>query len=201
MARRRKSTPQPRPPAKPSSATHPAAATAVRWRFNWRPQVLVFMATLFIFWFPLARGIAAVVWAGWSDSYQVRTWTMESADPNQGYAYIDGRLDHPPRPMRLSARIVDGVIAIDGRKDLAFEAGRQLPVWYSETAPDLMVQEWGTNVAPVAVMPRRPGWLDALFWLGLAFGLLWAGMRLATWVALRWGYSAGDATMDSRIDD
>jgi hypothetical protein len=150
-----------------------------RWRFN--PQVLVLAIGLGCAWFPIVGLVESGIHVLWGPTFQQVDYTMLEARPNEGDPYITGTL-HPTGQEFLIATRQDGDRFLVGRAgDAPFAAGKVVKLWWSPSAPNLLIEGRRTNGIPVSAMPQRPGVLAFLgYGLWLA-AVIVVGARLFRW--------------------
>ena len=56
-----------------------------------------------------------------------------------------------------------------------------MKLWWSPTAPDIVIAGQRTNGVPIAAMPERPGPLALAGYVVWLLAVLWAGLRVAAW--------------------
>lgn len=169
-------------PAPPSSAS----SGGVRWGAHFSPQVLVFVATLAFASRPLKGAIIAGVFWWWGDTYQQVEFVMDEAQVNDGYPFIDGRVEGVADVVRITGMMVGNAIAPDGAPEETFAPGRRIRIWRSPTAPDFGVEGASVNELSVAARAELPGLPTFLAYLAATYVFLRAGFWATAWVAGRW---------------
>lgn len=174
-------------PAPPSSAS----SGGVRWGARFSPQVLVFVATLAFASRPLKGAIIAGVFWWWGDTYQQVEFVMDEAQVNDGYPFIDGRVEGVADVVRITGMMVGSAIAPDGAPEETFAPGRRIRIWRSPSAPDFGVEGASVNEFPVAARPVLPGLGTFATYVAATIVMLWAGLWATAWAGKRWARRGG----------
>lgn len=156
------------------------------------PHLLVFVATLAFASRPLKGAIIAGVFWWWGDTYQQVEFVMHEAQVNDGYPFIDGRVEGVPDAVRITGMMVGEAIAPDGAPGEVFAPARRIRIWRSPTAPDFGVEGASVNELSVAARAELPGLWTFVGYLAATAIFLWAGFKATAWVAARWSRSAGE---------
>ena len=169
----------------------PAPPEGVRWGARFSPQVLVFVATLAFASRPLKGAIIAGVFWWWGDTYQQVEFVMDEAQVNDGYPFIDGRVEGVPDVTRITGMMVGNAIAPDGAPEEVFAPGKRIRIWRSPTAPDFGVEGASVNELSVAARAELPGLGTFLGYVVATIVMLWAGLWATGWAGRRWARRGG----------
>lgn len=160
---------------------------AARMRFN--PQVLVFAVALLCAWPAIAGLVVSGIHVIWSGSYRQVDYRMDEARPNVGVPYITGTLSTTGDVHLVSARKMGERYLVGEQGGDEFAPGKTIKLWWSPSAPDILIQGQRTNGVPVSALPERPGvlvFLGYVIWLAAviliaAFVAGWVSRRLAAY--------------------
>ena len=181
-------------PAEPATGAPapppPAPSGGVRTSTRFSPQVLVFVATLAFASRPLKGAIIAGVFWWWGDTYQQVEFVMDDAQANDGYPFIDGRVEGVADVVRITGMMVGNAIAPDGAPEETFVPGRRIRIWRSPTAPDFGVEGASVNELSVAARPELPGLATFVFYVLATVVFLKAGFWATAYTAARWSHRA-----------
>jgi hypothetical protein len=171
--------------------TTPDQKPRLRWGVRFSPHVLPFLATIGLTWIPFSSAIVSGVFWWWGPTYQQVTFVMDEAHANDGYPYIDGRLDGATEVTRISGMMVGDQIAPEDAPGETFVPGRRILIWHSPSAPDFGVEGRSINEFSVAAHPTLPGLGSLLDALAMTALIIVAGLCVTVWVykrfARRWG--------------
>jgi hypothetical protein len=163
----------------------------VRWGVRFSPHVLPLLATVGLAWIPFSSAMVAGVFWWWGPTYRQVAFVMEEAHANEGYPYIDGRVDGDIEVTRISGMMVGDRIAPEGAPAETFTPGRRILIWQSRSAPDFGVEGRSINDFSVAARPTLPGLGSLLDHLAMTALIGLAGLGVTAWVykrfARRWG--------------
>jgi len=173
-------------PPRGGPAAAPDAAPGVRWGARFSPQVIALVATLAFASRPLKGAIIAGVFWWWGDTYQQVEFVMDDAQVNDGYPFIDGRVDGVEDVVRITGMMVGEAIAPDGAPGEVFAPGRRIRIWRSPTAPDFGVEGASVNEFSVAARQELPGLGGFLAYVTATIVMLWAGFWATAWAGRRW---------------
>jgi hypothetical protein len=153
------------------------------YRFN--PQVLVLVIAFACAWPAVAGLVVAGVHVVWAATFREVDYTMEEARWNDGAPYITGRLAATGDEYRVAARRAGDRWLVGRRGDETFAAGKTIRLWWSPSAPDIVIGGERTNAVPVAAMPERPGIVSLVAHFAWLAGVAWIGLRVFRWAATR----------------
>ena len=159
------------------------ARFAFGWRFN--PQVLVFVIGLGCAWYPIAGLVETGIHLLWGSSFRQVDYTMLEARPNDGSPYITGTLHATGDAFLVATRQTGDRFLVGRSGDDPFVPGKVVKLWWSPSAPDLLIEGRRTNGVPVSAMPERPGvfaFVGYALWLA---AVVIVGVRLFSWAAAR----------------
>jgi len=141
------------------NAGEPLARFRYRWRFD--PQVLALLLGVALAGFPLAGMIEAGIHVVWSDTFAAADYTMDEARTNEGSPYISGTIAPSGETVLIPARLdASGTFRVGNAGAETFARRKVIRLWWSPSAPDLLIQGMRTNAIPLASMARRPGGLE-----------------------------------------
>jgi len=152
---------------------------AARMRFN--PQVLVLVVALLCAWPAIVGLVVSGIHVIWGGSYTQVAYRMDEARPNAGMPYITGTLSTTGGIHLVGARQVGERFLVGDRGDDEFAPGKTIRLWWSPSAPDIVIQGQRTNGVPVSALPERPG---VLAFLGYVAWLVAVAVIAA--IAVRW---------------
>ena len=168
------------------------AAMRFSWGVRFSPHVIVFLLTFLAAIPPLRGAIVSGVYWWWNKTYAQAEYVMDEARPNDGYPYIAGHLAGSNDQHNLVGLMQGTTMVVKALPQEAFAAGKRLPIWHSEKAPNFLVFGEEVNDVPVAAVPERPGLLSFLGYLSWLLATLVVGFRLMAWVARRWTRTYGN---------
>lgn len=167
------------------------AAPDLRWGARFSPQVLVLVATLAVASRPLKGAIITGVFWWWGDSYTQVEFVMDDAQVNEGFPFIDGRVEGTTDVTRITGMMVGDAVAPDGAPGEVFAPGRRVRIWRSPSAPDFGVEGASVNEFSVAARPELPGLGSFLGYVAATIVMLWAGLWATAWAGRRWARRGG----------
>ena len=165
------------------SAEREGARFAFGWRFN--PQVLVFVIGLGFAWFAIVGLVETGIHLLWGSSFRQVDYTMLEARPNDGSPYITGTLNATGETFLIATRHSGDGFLVGRSGDDPFAPGKVVKLWWSPSAPDLLIEGRRTNGVPVSAMPERPGVLAFLGYALWLAAVVVIGARLFSWVAAK----------------
>ena len=164
--------------AEPSSAK---LRPQLRYRLRFNPQVLVLVAALAL----ASPAIVGIVISGvhvfWSGSFRSVDYTMHEAHANGDAPYVTGTLQGTGETFPVAARRRGEAYLVGASGDESFAPGKVVKLWWSPTAPDIVIAGRRTNGIPVAAMPERPGPLTLGGYVVWVLVVGWAALRVAAW--------------------
>ncbi len=165
------------------------------WRFN--PQVLVFVIGLGCAWFPIVGLVDTGIHLLWGSTFRQVDYTMLEARPNEGSPYITGTLHPTGEEFLIATRKIGDRFLVGRSGDDPFEPGKIVKLWWSPSAPDLLIEGRRTNGIPVSAMPERPGFLALLgyaLWLAVVVVI---AARLFRWASSKAGGGIAEVKIPS----
>lgn len=161
-------------------AEREGARFAFRWRFN--PQVLIFVIALGCAWYPIVGLVETGIHLLWGPSFQQVDYTMLEARPNEGSPYITGTLHPTGEEFLIATRKIGDRFLVGRSGDDPFAPGKVVKLWWSPSAPDLLIEGRRTNGVPVSAMPERPGLLALLGYALWVAVVVVIAVRLFRWM-------------------
>ena len=172
--------------------TTPDPSPSLRWGVRFSPHVVPLLIAFGLAWIPFSAAIESAVFWWWGPTYRQVAFVMEEAHANEGYPYIDGRVDGDAEITRISGMMVGDQIAPERAPGETFAPGRRILIWRSSTAPDFGVAGRSINEFSVAARPTLPGFASLLLYLAVTALIAVSGLRLTVWVYQRFARKWGD---------
>jgi hypothetical protein len=163
---------------KPSSA---ALRPQFRYRLRFNPQVLVLVVALGLAWPAIVGVVVSGVHVIWSGSFRSVGYTMHEAHANGDAPYVTGTLQGTGERFLVTARRRGETYLVGATGDEVFAPGKVVKLWWSPTAPDIVIAGSRTNGIPVAAMAERPGPWALAGYVVWVLAVFWAGLRVAAW--------------------
>jgi hypothetical protein len=172
---------RPQPPSAP-----PPGRSSLSTRIRFSPQVLVFMATALLVFYPLREAVGAFIFWLHGASYRQVDFVVSEVVPNEGYPYARGLLEPGGTEWVMEVEETAAGPVVAAAPEVSAAPGSRIRVWWSETAP---VVGFGpgrsTKIAPVAARPRVPGFGSCALWALCSLAALWLGLQATFRVARR----------------
>jgi hypothetical protein len=169
-----------------SDAT-PMAPLLIRTRFRFSPQVLAWMGTFLLAFFPFREAVGAFVFWRHGPSYRQLDFVVSEVVPNEGYPYARGLLQPGATEWNLGVKDTPAGPVVAEAPELPAAPGAHVPVWWSDTAPVIGYgRDRSTKMVPVAARPTLPGLLHLLLWTLLTLAAFWFGLWVTVRIALRY---------------
>ncbi len=168
---------------------------SLSWGARFSPQVIVAMLTLAAAVPPLKGAIVSGVHWWWDKSYAQVDYIMDEARPNDGSPYIAGHLAGSTEPRNLVGLAQGASIVVKALPQESFAAGKRIPIWHSDDAPNFVVLGEEVNDIPVAALPKRPGLMSFVGYSAWLVATIVVGFIAAMMVAARWARKWGDLPM------
>ena len=156
---------------------------AARMRFN--PRVLVFAVALFCAWPAIVGLVVSGIHVIWDGSYRQVDYRMDEARPSAGVPSITGTLSTTGDVRVIGARKVGERYLVGEQGDAEFAPGKTIKLWWSPSAPDILIQGQRTNGVPVSALPERPGVLVLLGYVIWLVAVILIAAFMGGWVMRR----------------
>jgi hypothetical protein len=184
--------------------TEKTVSHRLRWRFRFRPALLIFVGTLLVCTMLGMKAVDTTIWAFNADRYVQTTWTPTEESRGVGsQAHVSVVFGYLPDGTRLGfvTTLVDATPRVVQDTSVAVVIGQPMPVWYWRDAPTVSYQAWDSyrsDAALVAARPALPTRLEAVGWVAVTLAALVGGMWWMVWVGRRFTRDAGDPTLSWR---
>jgi len=132
-------------------------------------------------WFPVVGLVDSGIHVLWGSSYRQVDYTMLEARPNEGSPYITGTLSATGETFLIATRQIGERILVGRSGDDPFAPGKVVKLWWSPSAPDLLIEGRRTNGVPVSAMPERPGIVELLGYALWLFAVVAVAIVLFGW--------------------
>jgi hypothetical protein len=154
-------------------------------RVRMNPQLLVFVVAALCAWPAVVGLVVAGIHVIWGASYRQVEYVMAEARANDGHPYITGTLAATGAVHLVSARSQGEAFLVGDAGDDSFAPGKTIKVWWSPSAPDLLIQGQRTNGVPVSALRERPGMLALLGYAAWLIAVIVIASLLTRWVLRR----------------
>ena len=143
--------------------------------------MLVVVIGLACAWFPLVGLVESglhMLWGSTSGKWITRCWKPVRTT---GRRTSQGRCIRPGETFLIATRQTGDQFLVGRSGDDTFAPGKVVKLWWSPSAPDLLIEGRRTNGIPVSSMPQRPGVLAFL-----SYALWLAAVVVLAVLSFRW---------------